>query len=138
MVPAAFEIRAYARLAYDTVKEVRGRLQLSNADASNHCSFCSHLTTQNMLLGTNKMASIVYKPGDLVPGAGVYRIEHHRHRLMHEATLDKDMLFPQCRTCGNAVRFTLVHAVVGEVLPFRPTAILVDYPVADPIWQATG
>lgn len=89
-------------------------------------------------MGPTNMAIFVYKPGDLVPNAGVYRIEHHRHRLMHEATLDKDTLFPQCRTCGNSVRFTLVHAIVGEVLPFRPTAILVDYPRAEFAGQATG
>ena len=85
-----------------------------------------------------RIAKIVYKPGDVVPAAGVYRIDHCQHRLLHEASLEKDMLFPKCRTCGNAVRFTLVHAIVGQVLPFRPTAILVDYTVPGPTFQATG
>jgi hypothetical protein len=84
------------------------------------------------------MANVVHKPGEVVPNAGVYRIEHNKHRLMHEATLDKGMLFPQCRTCGNSVRFTLVRAVAHEVLPFRPTAILVEYTRLELVYQATG
>ena len=84
------------------------------------------------------MANVMYKPGAVVPSAGVYRIEHNKHRLMHEATLDKGMLFPQCRTCGNSVTFTLVRAVMGKVLPFRPNAILVDYRQAELAYQATG
>jgi hypothetical protein len=57
---------------------------------------------------------------------------------MHEATLEKSMLFPQCRTCGDLVRFTLVRAIAREVLPFRPTAILTDYPQTELIYQVTG
>jgi hypothetical protein len=72
--------------------------------------------------------SYVYMPGERVPVSGIYAVEHDQHRLMHQATLDKDMLFPLCRTCGTEVRFTLVRAVRGAVLPFRTNAILEEYP----------
>jgi hypothetical protein len=74
------------------------------------------------------MARTVYRPGDTVPGSGIYRIEHHKHRLMHEVTLTEGMLFPQCRTCKAKVRFYSVRRIHGPVLPFRPTEILEDYP----------
>ena len=77
------------------------------------------------------MADTVYKPGDTVPSNGIYRINHHLHRLMHEATLTEGMKFPLCRTCGNKVRFTLVRVVRGQVLPFRSTEILEEYPEAN-------
>ncbi len=72
--------------------------------------------------------SHVYIPGDKVPVSGIYAIEHDQHRLMHQATLSKDMSFPLCRTCGTGVRFTLVRAVRGAVLPFRTNTILEEYP----------
>jgi ferric iron reductase protein FhuF len=81
---------------------------------------------------------VVYRPGQIVPTSGVYRIEHHRHRLMHEATLVKGTKFPLCRTCKTRVRFSLVNAARGKVLPFRSTAILEDYPDVDVNGQAAG
>jgi hypothetical protein len=74
------------------------------------------------------LASKTYKPGDRVPVSGIYRIEHNRHRLMHEATLTKDMLFPLCRRCHAAVAFQLIRSAKGPALPFRPTEILDDFP----------
>ena len=74
------------------------------------------------------MASSVFKPGDKVPSNGIYRIEHHLHRLMHEATLTEGIKFPLCRKCGNKVRFSLVRAIRGHALPFRSTEILEEYP----------
>jgi hypothetical protein len=73
------------------------------------------------------MGEAVYKPGDIVPRNGIYRIDHHLHRLMHEATLTEGMRFPLCRKCEDAVRFSLVRVITGEVLPFRPTEILENY-----------
>jgi hypothetical protein len=67
-------------------------------------------------------------PGDKVPFSGIYAIEHDEHRLMHQATLEKGALFPLCRTCGARVRFKLVRAVKGYVLPFRSSVILEEYP----------
>jgi hypothetical protein len=68
------------------------------------------------------------KPGEMVPVSGIYRVEHESHRLMHEATLLGNSLFPQCRQCGTAVRFSLVRAIHGKrVLPFRSSAILKEF-----------
>jgi len=73
------------------------------------------------------MVGSVYRPGDRVPASGIYRINHHKHRLMHEATLTKGIQFPQCRRCKNRVEFSLVRLLTGAPLPFRPTDILEDY-----------
>jgi hypothetical protein len=74
------------------------------------------------------VSDAVYKSGDIVPRSGLYRIDHDQHRLMHEATLTAGMLFPRCRTCKDGVRFTLIRAVKGYILPFRANEILEDYP----------
>jgi hypothetical protein len=76
------------------------------------------------------MADAVYRPGDIVPKSGVYRIDHHLHRLMHEATLLEGEKFPLCRKCRAGVSYSLVRAVNGSVPPFRPTEILEEYPEA--------
>ena len=68
------------------------------------------------------------RPGELVSQSGIYRVYHHEHRLMHEATLSAGMRFPVCKKCGISVRFSLVRALNGEVLPFRSNHILEDYP----------
>jgi hypothetical protein len=74
------------------------------------------------------VASAVFRPGDIVPHTGVYRIDHHLHRLMHEATLEEGIRFPLCRQCRAGVTYSLVRAVHGVVPPFRSTAILQEYP----------
>jgi hypothetical protein len=51
------------------------------------------------------MAEQDFKPGDLVPKTGVYRVLHHEHRAAHEATLRKHQHFPACARCGQLVRF---------------------------------
>lgn len=80
-----------------------------------------------------EMKTQIFRPGETVPTSGVYRVEHTPHRLMHEATLSGNSSFPQCRQCGNAVRFLLVRAVEGRrVLPFRSTAILEEFKVKKP------
>lgn len=69
-----------------------------------------------------------YKPGEVIPANGIYRVEHQSHRLMHEATLLRNSLFPSCRECHAAVRFQLVRAVHGRhLLPFRSSAILEEF-----------
>lgn len=74
-----------------------------------------------------------YRPGDLVPESGIYRVTHDSHRLMHEATLLQDQRFPICRKCNHDVRFELRRAVKN---PTRITsgyhAILEDYPDVEP------
>ena len=75
------------------------------------------------------MATASYKPGDIVPSSGVYRIYHDAHRLMHEATLTREMRFPRCKQCGDQVRFTLAKALQDDrfIPPFQSTAILEPY-----------
>jgi hypothetical protein len=70
-----------------------------------------------------------FKPGERVPVSAVYCIEHQSHRLMHMVTLTARSLFPRCKRCGNAVRFTLGRTVKeGRIVPFRSTAVLEEYP----------
>jgi hypothetical protein len=74
-----------------------------------------------------------YRPGDMVPESGIYRVTHDSHRLMHEATLLQDQRFPLCRKCKHDVRFELRRAVKN---PTRITsgyhAVLEDYPDVEP------
>lgn len=69
-----------------------------------------------------------FKPGEQVPVSGVYRVEHDSHRLMHEAALLENRLFPRCRRCNSQVRFQLVRPVTADrILPFRSSAILEEF-----------
>ena len=75
-----------------------------------------------------EMKSKNFKPGNTVPTSGIYRVEHDAHRLMHEATLVENSVFPQCRHCGTAVRFQLLRPIQARrVLPFRSSAILEEF-----------
>jgi hypothetical protein len=77
-----------------------------------------------------------FKPGEIVPLSGVYCVEHHSHRLMHNATLVSNIRFPRCKQCGNGVRFTLVRRMKDTlVFPFRSTAILEEYPERTREWR---
>jgi len=80
------------------------------------------------LLVKERRARPRYKPGEIVPGTGVYKIYHNAHRLMHEAALIENSLFPKCRKCKDAVRFVLARPTRGKsVLPFRSTELLEEY-----------
>ncbi len=74
-----------------------------------------------------------YRPGELIPESGIYRVTHDSHRLMHEATLLGGERFPICKQCKSAVRFELRRAVKD---PTKITsgyhAILDDYPDPEP------
>ena len=50
-----------------------------------------------------------FKPGDTVPQSGIYRVDHESHRVMHEARLTAQSLFPRCRHCKDDVRFHLLQ-----------------------------
>jgi hypothetical protein len=50
-----------------------------------------------------------YIPADAVPLSGIYLVKHYRHRFPHQATLLEGEAFPQCRFCGDRVRFRLVR-----------------------------
>ena len=73
------------------------------------------------------MGDSSYRPGDIVPSNGVYKVIHDKHRLMHEATLTKGMLFPMCLKCDRRVRFILVRSINHEVVPFGSGQILIEY-----------
>jgi hypothetical protein len=78
------------------------------------------------------MKSERFKPGQRVPVSGIYRVEHDSHRLMHEATLLHNDVFPRCRECKSDVRFELVRRVTTyRVLPFRSSAILEEFPLRE-------
>lgn len=80
-----------------------------------------------------------YKPGDVVPASGIYRVEHESHRLMHEVTLLAENVFPRCRECNAAVRFELVRAIDGRrLLPFRSSAILEEFERRKPRFDIVG
>lgn len=54
-----------------------------------------------------------YKPGQIVPTSGVYRVDHDRyHAQPHEVTAVSGESFPPCRHCGHGVTYTLVRAAL--------------------------
>jgi hypothetical protein len=74
-----------------------------------------------------------YRPGDIVPESGIYRVVHDAHRLMHEATLLNGQRFPICRRCKHDVRFELRRAVKNPTqITSGYHAILEDYPDVEP------
>ena len=50
-----------------------------------------------------------YKPGDVVPTSGIYRVTHDpRHtNTPHEVTAIRGEHFPPCNHCGHHPRFVL-------------------------------
>ncbi len=62
------------------------------------------------------MAEHVYKPSEVVPVSGVYRVDHDTHREAHEATLLEGEVFPACAVCDDKVRFVLKHRATGIYL----------------------
>jgi hypothetical protein len=74
-----------------------------------------------------------YRPGDIVPESGIYRVMHESHRLMHEATLLEGQRFPICKQCKYSVRFELRRAVKNPTqITSGYHAILEDYPGTEP------
>jgi hypothetical protein len=74
-----------------------------------------------------------YRPGDVVPQSGIYRVVHDSHRLMHEATLVEGQRFPICRRCQRNVRFELRRPVKNPTqITSGYHAILEDYPDVEP------
>ena len=50
----------------------------------------------------------LYKPGQTIPKAGIYKVLHAGHRQPHRASLKAQEKFPSCKKCGGKVRFELV------------------------------
>ena len=56
-----------------------------------------------------------YKPGQLVPAAGIYKVMHAEHRLPHKAAFKAREKFPACSKCASNVRFELLLAAGDNV-----------------------
>jgi hypothetical protein len=56
----------------------------------------------------------LYKPGQEVPKAGIYKVSHAQHRLPHKATFKAHEKFPPCSKCDTQVRFELLVPVEDE------------------------
>ena len=57
-------------------------------------------------------AARIYRPGDLAPVSGIYRVVHGgQHRQPHEALVIRGEQLPACRTCRAMVAFQVVHPV---------------------------
>ncbi len=49
-----------------------------------------------------------FRPGEVVPIAGIYSVLHRDHRQSHQATLNGGETFPPCKVCDSDVRFELL------------------------------
>lgn len=54
-----------------------------------------------------------YRPGQLVPISGLYRVVHQNHRAEHEVLAIRGDEFPACRVCKEGARF-----YVAQVIPY--------------------
>lgn len=52
----------------------------------------------------------LYKPGQVVPKAGIYKVVHAEHRMPHKASFKARDKFPACGQCASRVRFELLLA----------------------------
>ena len=59
------------------------------------------------------MPSPFFRPLELIPESGIYRVFHAGHRQAHEVTLLRGELFPECKQCGRAVQFELLRPAPG-------------------------
>jgi hypothetical protein len=66
-------------------------------------------------------AEKVFRPGEVAPESGVYKVTHQRHRETHLATLFQGERFPPCVRCGEAVKFALLRParLIGEDTDFK-------------------
>ena len=46
-----------------------------------------------------------FVPGTIAPRSGVYRVHHYAHRMPHLVTVTAGTVLPECRGCGDKVRF---------------------------------
>jgi hypothetical protein len=57
------------------------------------------------LVGGRVDSSSRLVPGAAAPRSGVYRVHHYAHRIPHLVTVTAGTVLPECRRCGNKVRF---------------------------------
>jgi len=67
------------------------------------------------------------RPGDSIPESGVYRVFHDSHRLMHEATLLSESIFPRCRQCGDRVYFELARPAKEQLVSGSTHVLLEEW-----------
>jgi hypothetical protein len=53
------------------------------------------------------MVGVKYRPGSRAPRTGAYTVNHRTHRLSHIVLVDEGTFFPECRKCGDDVRYEL-------------------------------
>lgn len=51
-----------------------------------------------------------FRPGDRVQTTGIYTASHNEHRDPHEVFATEGEKFPNCRVCGDGVKFSLSQA----------------------------
>ena len=51
-----------------------------------------------------------FKPGEIAPESGVYRVVHHAHRMPHDVSVEKGTAFPSCGRCAERARFVFLQA----------------------------
>ena len=50
-----------------------------------------------------------YRPGEVAPISGIYRVTHESHRASHVVTILRSEVFPPCRSCRGNVTFEIVQ-----------------------------
>jgi hypothetical protein len=51
-----------------------------------------------------------FLPGATAPRSGVYRVHHYAHRIPHLVTVTAGTVLPECKRCGDKVRFAPILA----------------------------
>jgi hypothetical protein len=46
-----------------------------------------------------------FVPGAVAPRSGVYRVHHYAHRMPHLVIVTAGTVLPECKRCGDRVRF---------------------------------
>jgi hypothetical protein len=57
------------------------------------------------LMGVRVDSSSRFVPGSVAPRSGVYRVHHYAHRMPHFVTITAGAVLPECKRCGDKVRF---------------------------------
>jgi hypothetical protein len=73
-------------------------------------------------MDSDSTTKTIYKPGELVPKAGIYKVSHAQHRLPHKATFKARERFPACNKCDKLVRFELLVPAEKEKESERQSA----------------
>ncbi len=58
----------------------------------------------------DKPPVIYFRPGEVIPETGIYRVFHSDHRVSHEVTLLQDEKFPECSKCKEDVHFQIMRS----------------------------